>query len=143
MARRFLTLLLALGFLLAAAPSHAERVRVFGPQAITEASGTVTVTVGHGGRPGAAYLVLTTTSEVATASMASTVNMGGTGNVLCIVPAITTETTTLALIGRAGTASAGVSVVCPMPLADQTTLSFVVTGTGAGFTVAADLVWIQ
>jgi hypothetical protein len=128
-----------------AAPAHAERKRILPSQSITTAGGAVSVTIGHAGLgPGPSYLVIHTSAKVLVASLTVTASLAhplGTA-LLCTSPAITTETSTVVLLGSSATAADGVAAVCPFPLADSTTFTFTVTGASSGFTVAADLISI-
>lgn len=134
---------LALCCLVVASGAEAsERQRILASQALTTAGGPVSVTVATKG-PGPIYLVINTSSEVATASLEVTADLAhqfSDTNTLCTSSAITTETTTVVLIGSDATAGSGVATVCPFPLAEATTFTFTVTGASAGFTVAADLI---
>lgn len=111
-------------------------------QTISNDSGTITVDFdGRHYHSGAGYLSIVTTNEVATASLAVfAYGRNGAGTYqLCTSGAITTETTTVLLMGTSASASAGVDVACDFPLPQNLRFTFTVVGGGASFDVRAYL----
>jgi hypothetical protein len=51
--------------------------------------------------------------------------------------AITTETTTAALVGHDAAAGEGITDVCDFPMTERLEITFTVTGAGASFDVTA------
>ena len=88
-----------------------------------------------------AYLIIKTTNEVATASLAVTVALDTDlgDQIVCSLTAITTNTTTLALLGNSQAAAGAVVDVCDFPVAGPLSLVFTVTGASAAFDIEADL----
>jgi hypothetical protein len=127
-----------------ALPAAAERSfvqPVVDDQSVTTAGGAVIATLSHPGHS-RGYLVVTTTDEVNAASLAVSMATATGNQAVCTLSAITTETTTMALIGSEVAAGGGVADVCDFPLAWVTSIAFVVTGTDAEFTVDASMVWL-
>ncbi len=94
-----------------------------------------------------AYLVVQTENETATAVMTvriETAGHAGAAKVLCTTAAdtITTNTTTIWLLGSLVPLGNNVTYACDMPLPMLFNIEFVVTGAGADFDVTADLLWL-
>jgi len=143
--RRILYLVTALLLLLslpaaAAWPNSGQSV-----MALTEVAlgAPVSVTI-RNQRHTSGYLVIKTENETATASLVVTVfNVSDSGSFLvCTTTAITTETTTIALLGSTVGAADGITDACDFPMSREITFTFTVTGAGADFDVTADLEWL-
>jgi hypothetical protein len=142
---RILGLLLALVmFASPAVAGKAKTEKALTGQVISTAGGAVTVTITEPAHS-SAYLIVETSAETATASLAITASLvNALGNtVLCTATAITTDTVTTILLGSTVAAGEGITDACDFPLGRATLLSFTVTGGGADFTVEADLEWIS
>jgi hypothetical protein len=91
------------------------------------------------------YLVVKTENETPTASMVVTVfNTTELGDVLvCTMAAITTDTTTVALLGSLAAGSQeGVTDACDYPLGRIVKITFTTSGGSADFDVTADIEWV-
>ncbi len=90
------------------------------------------------------YLVIKTENETATASLAVTVlNASILGNyTVCTMTAITTDTTTVALLGSTVAAADGITDACDWPMSRRVGFLFVVSGAGADFDVTAHIQWV-
>lgn len=109
---------------------------------VSTAGGAESVTITNdGGAVG--YLTVKTENEEATASLVVTVfNSTPLGDFLvCTMTAITTDTTTVALLGSTVTAADGITDACDFPLTESVKFTFTVTGAGADFDVSADMDW--
>ena len=104
---------------------------------------TVTATVpawfSHSG-----YLVITTTDEVGTASLAVTITTAGITADICAVTAITTETEWVVHLGLPTAAiDTAIDQACAYPLTGSTVFTFAVSGTATPtFTITADMYWL-
>lgn len=87
------------------------------------------------------YLLIKTENETATASLVVTVfNKNPLGDFLiCTTGAITTETTTVIMLGHWVTAARGVDEVCEFPMSLAVEFVFTISGAGADFDVTASL----
>ncbi len=90
------------------------------------------------------YLVVKTENETATASLVVTVfNETILGDVaVCTMAAITTDTTTVALLGSEVAAAQGITDACDFALGRLVKLTFTTSGGGADFDVTADVEWV-
>ena len=145
MTRRLLFWALALLLLI---PAHAGAAGKNARQvvmALTEVAVSVPVTVSIT-NPNhiTGYLVVKTENETATASLVVTVfNETLLGDVaVCTLTAITTNTTTVALLGSEVTAAQGITDACDFPLGRLVKLTFTTSGAGADFDVTADVEWV-
>lgn len=144
--RRFVFVLALLICL--ASPAHAERgyqqtLRAASTLATTDGLEVGTATFNPGHTRG--YLVIITASEAATASLDVNVygSYGSALRLICQLTAITTNTTTVALLGdAAAAASTGITDECDTPLPPTVTVTYEVTGAGASFTVSANMIWL-
>ena len=112
---------------------------------VSTAGGAESTTINTtGNRSG--YLVVKTENEAATASLIVTVLAAtDSGDFLtCTLTAITTNTTTVALLASVEglTAADGITDVCIFPFTRRTKFTFTVTGASADFDVTADMEWI-
>jgi hypothetical protein len=91
------------------------------------------------------YLFVKTENETATATLAVTVyNSSTLGDVLvCTLTDITTETTSVALLGSTVAAAGEVLDACDFPMGRQVKYTFTVSGAGADFDVTADMEWVK
>lgn len=107
----------------------------------TTVPNSVPLVVVVGNADPAAYLVVKTTAEVATASLVVTVALDSDlgDQTLCTMTAVTTNTTSLALLGSSMTAAGAVLDACDFPVAGPLSITFTVSGVGASFDVEADL----
>jgi len=88
-----------------------------------------------------AYLTVKTTAEIGTSSLAITVALDSDlGDVtLCTLTAITTNTTTTALLGNSQAAAGSIIDVCDFPVSGPLSIVFTVSGTTPSFDIEADL----
>jgi hypothetical protein len=111
---------------------------------VSTAGGAVSATISNPNNS-TGYLVVKTANEAATASLVVTVyNVAASGDILvCTMTAITTDTTTVALLGSTLTAADGITDACDFPMADRVKYTFTVSGLDADFDVTADMHWIS
>jgi len=90
------------------------------------------------------YLVVKTENETPTATLVVTVfNETELGDVaVCTMTNITTDTTTVALLGAEVTTAGGVTDECDLPLGRIVKITFTTSGVGADFDVTADIEWV-
>ncbi len=103
----------------------------------------ITVTIANpSNRTG--YLIVKTENETATASLVVTVsNVSTLGNALvCTLTAITTNTTTIALLGSLIAAGGPLADACDFPMSRLVQLVFTTSGGGADFDVTAEIQWV-
>ena len=91
------------------------------------------------------YLVVLTENETATASLVVTVyNSTTLGDFLiCTMTAITTNTTTIALVGSTVAAADGITDACDFPMSRKVKFTFTVSGGGADFDITAEMHWVS
>ena len=114
--------------------------------ALTEVATSAPVTVSVANQNHATgYLVVKTENETATASLVTTVfNETVLGDVaVCTMAAITTDTTTVALLGSEVAAAQGITDACDFPLGRLVKITFTTSGAGADFDVTADIEWVM
>ena len=114
--------------------------------ALTEVATDSPITVSVANRNHATgYLVVKTENETATASMVVTVfNETVLGDVaVCTMAAITTNTTTVALLGSEVAAAQGITDACDFTLGRLVKITFTTSGSGADFDVTADIEWVM
>lgn len=110
-----------------------------------DATATASTTVNHWGSRGG-YLVVTTSSEVADATLTMSIDSGGVTDICDALPtSLTVASTGVTNIStQAVTFVAPINSVCLADLISPTTFNFTVTGAGSsGFTVTADMHWHQ
>lgn len=143
MTKRILLGLLVVLFL--ALPAQAGKNKQQSVMALTEvATGTpVSATIDNANST-VGYLVIKTENETATASLVVTVlNSAAIGDFLvCTLTAITTNTTTIALLGSTVTAADGITDACDFPMGRRVKFTFTTSGAGADFDVTADVEWL-
>ncbi len=90
------------------------------------------------------YLVVKTENENGVASLVVTVfNSTVLGDFLvCTTTAITTDTTTIALLGSTLTAADGITDVCDFAMGMQVKFVFTNSGASTDFDVTADMEWV-
>ena len=143
---RRLSSILLTGLLLMAAPVHAAYNNVQSIMTSTEvATGApVSVTVTNNLHNTSGYLVVKTENKAASASLVVTVlNVTASGNFLiCTSTAITTDTTTIIMLGSTATAADGVTDVCGFAMSRSLIFTFTTSGGSADFDVTADVEWL-
>lgn len=114
--------------------------------AITEVATGAPVTVNINNIDHAAgYLSIKTENETSDASLVVTVfNKNPLGDILiCTTSAITTEKTTVIMLGHWTTAAAGIDEVCAFPMAIAMAIVFTTSGGGADFDVTASMEFVD
>ena len=112
-------------------------------QEVSTAGGAFTKTITNVGRS-TAYLVIKTENETPDASLVVTVTMESPlGDMLvCTSGAITTNTSTVMLLGSTAAAAEGIDTACDWALGRTVNFIFTVTGASADFDVSAELQWV-
>lgn len=92
----------------------------------------------------AGYLIVKTEDKNNSASLVVTIlNVTPSGNFLvCTSTAITTETTTVIMLGSGAAADEGITDVCPFPIGLGVAFTFTTTGASADFDVTASIEWL-
>lgn len=144
--RRFIAVLGALLVLAgpAFASPKARTIKYLTPATtVSTAGGAETVSITGNPNHSAGYLVIETTTEVATASLVATIvqNSSLGAFITCTLTAITTETTTIWSFGTAAAASDDVAGVCPQLVTDRLQIVLTVSGGGASFDVEVEILW--
>lgn len=111
---------------------------------VSTASGAESVSITNA-RWNTGYLTVTTANEVATASLVVTVfnTLAGGDVLVCTMTAITTNTTTVALLGSTVAAAEGITDACDFPLGSTIKFTFTVSGAGADFDVTSDISFVD
>jgi len=111
---------------------------------VSTAGGAETVAITNPNH-GAAYLIVKTENEVATATLDVTVKVEsslGDQTVFTNTTDISTNTTTIYLVGSSGGAEGVVAQAGDMPLPRDFNVIFTVAGAGADFDVSAELHYV-
>ncbi len=143
MKRAFLIalLILLLPFSAGAAGKNKRQVVMSLTEVATDTPVTATV---NNSNNAAGYLIVKTENEAATADMVitvlSTTVLGDT--LLCTLANITTDTTSLFLLGSTVAATGAILTVCDFPMPRRVKFTFTTTGVGADFDVTAEMAWL-
>ena len=115
-----------------------ERILVMEETEVSTAGGAVNISI-RNPRHSTGYLVVKTDNLTAAPSLVVVVQADTPLGYfdLCTLSAITTDTTTVALIGHDAAASEGITDVCDFPMTERLYVTFTMTGAGADFDVTA------
>jgi len=127
--------------------AHADwkKINLLTDTTVTDAAANQSGAIGND-RYTRGYLVVTTANEVGVSSLGVSVNLmdGAEEERLCLLPGITTETTSILVFGLPGaSASEQIDVVCEFPLPQSFSVNFTITGASTSFDITADLFLIE